>query len=71
MVRRELIFFGTLISWMILIILGILLCPITLGKSGYLFNLIPIFVLFISIIPRYFSTKYNKWLETDPFKKNK
>lgn len=68
MSRRELIFLIILITWIFSIFFGIFLFPETMSKIGYLFNLIPIFVIMISITPRCFSRKYNNWLETSIFK---
>ena len=69
MVRRELIFFGTLIGWMLCILLGIWVFPTFLKNMGQLWSLVPILTMVGLIFPRYFSKRYNNWLETDPFKK--
>jgi hypothetical protein len=69
MVRRELIFFGTLIGWLLFTLIGVFEFPIFLKMFGYLDNLLVILILIGVIIPRYFSKKYNTWLETDPFRK--
>jgi hypothetical protein len=66
MVRRELIFFGVLFGMMLNLLLGTFLYPEFLILQGYWSNIIPIVILIGFIIPRYFSKKYNNWLETDP-----
>ena len=67
MVRREAIFFGSLIVYL-LIILGVVVLNIELSTT-FIGLLLPMGLLVI-IAPRYFSRKYNKWLETPISKKN-
>ena len=69
MARKDLIFFGVLMFWMLLLLFGVLFFQDTLKMIGDWFNVIPIVILLAFIIPRHFSKRYNKWIETDPFKK--
>lgn len=71
MCKREVIFFGVLFLWFIFVIVEILFFPVFARSCGVFVNLIPIWLLFCIIVPRYFSKKYNIWLESDFFKKNK
>jgi hypothetical protein len=63
MCKREGIFFGVLFLWILLAIVEISFFPI-IGKNSEFINIIPILILFLAILPRYFSRRYNNWLES-------
>jgi len=69
MCKREGIFLSVMLLWFIFILVKIFIFPTFAVKFGNSISIIPISVLLIAIIPRYFSNKYNNWLESDLFKK--
>ena len=68
MCKREGIFFGVLIFWVLMVIVEITIFPIFAKDYGVLFNLVPVLILMVIITPRYFSKRYNNWLESDLIK---
>ena len=71
MCKREGIFFSVMIFWIIVAIIQCVFFPNFVGKLATLVDLVPIEILFCTIVPRIFSNRYNDWLETDFFKKIK
>ena len=69
MCKREGIFFGVVIFWLLMLLVEILFFQNICKEYGFLLNFLPITILMIVIVPRHFSKKYNKWLESDLFKK--
>jgi hypothetical protein len=69
MCKREGIFFGMIFFWLIMIFIEILIFPGFAKNFGVYMNILPVAILVVIIIPRYFSKKYNNWLESDLFKK--
>ena len=71
MCKREGIFFGVIIFWLLMVVIEITIFPIFARINGVFMNLLPILMLMAIIIPRYFSKRYNNWLESDLIKKKK
>jgi len=65
MSRKDIIFFAIVFIWQIAIMIEVLFFPTFAVKYGIFFNLIPIVILFIIMIPRLFLEKYNNWLESN------
>ena len=67
---REGMFFGVVFLWLMMIALEVFVFPVFAAKYGTFLTLIPIMILMIIIFPRYFSKRYNNWLESS-INKNK
>lgn len=68
MCKREGIFFGILIFWLLMVMAEITVFPVFAKEYGLLFNIVPVLILMVIITPRYFSKRYNNWLESDLIK---
>lgn len=64
MVRRELIFICIIVAWMLMLATEIIFFTEIVAKYGVIISWLPILIMLGFIAPRFFSEKYNKWLET-------
>jgi len=64
MCKREGIFFSVMILWLLMLTIEITMFSSFAKEYGAILNIVPILILLIIIIPRYFSRTYNNWLES-------
>ena len=64
MCRKDYIFFSIIFLWFIVIICEVIIFPTFAKQYGLFLNVVPLTILFIIIMPRIFSSRYNNWLES-------
>jgi len=63
MLKKDLIFLIIVTIWLLMIFIEMFFIDFML-KYGQILNFITVFILFVIVFPKFFSSKYNNWLES-------